>query len=447
MELKTVPLAEIQPNPFQARRQFDEETLGELAESLRSVGEIQPIIVRRFGRGYQIIAGERRWRAAKLAGLREIPVLIRQTADDEVLLESVVENLHRKDLESAERESAIESLWMTGKWKTYAEMGKALGKSEHWIQTNLEAASIREKENIPVEVATRTIVSTASLESEERRRIIERVRKEEITEKAVREYVRVVKKAPEPVKQELLKSGSFVTPKMAETIVEELPDKREQSLVLGEIKRLRLTEDEVESRVKEIQRTENGGRKIEPLKSAYQTLDEPLQLQYQNQRLWNLKQLIGRDLSQKGKDFRFDFVTVGYSQKSLQDVINSLKAADVTLVIDVRKNPMSLYKPDFNKNILERDLPRLGMKYEHIPDLGVPRQLRDMAYEGRITPQEVFQKYEKEILTNDALARIERLSKGHRTIAFLCTEVNPKMCHRHKIAEALTKMGKIGYDL
>jgi ParB family chromosome partitioning protein len=262
MDFKIVPIEQIQANPFQPRHQFDDESLAELAESLKSVGEIQPVIVSRFEKGYQIIAGERRWRAAKLAGLKEIPVLIRDTVGINVLLESLIENLHRKELESAERENAISTLWKTGNWKTYLELGNALGKSEDWVRTNIDAASIRQKEKIPSEVATRTIVSTSTLESEDRKRIIEKVRSEEIPEREVRDYVRIVKKAPESIKRELLKTKSFVTPKMAETIVETIPNEEEQSLVLREIKRQRLTEDEVEDRVREIQHAKEMGRPI-----------------------------------------------------------------------------------------------------------------------------------------------------------------------------------------
>jgi hypothetical protein len=188
--------------------------------------------------------------------------LIRDTVGINVLLESLIENLHRKELESAERENAISTLWKTGNWKTYLELGNALGKSEDWVRTNIDAASIREKEKIPSEVATRTIVSTSTLESEDRKRIIEKVRSEEIPEREVRDYVRIVKKAPESIKRELLKTKSFVTPKMAETIVETIPNEEEQSLVLREIKRQRLTEDEVEDRVREIQHAKEMGRPI-----------------------------------------------------------------------------------------------------------------------------------------------------------------------------------------
>ena len=191
-----------------------------------------------------------------------MPVLIRETAGSNILLESLIENLHRKDLESTERENVVSTLWETGKWKTQVDLGKALGKTEAWIRTQIEAASIRKKEAIPPEVATRTISSTSGLESEDRKQIIEKVRTKEIPEQDVRDYVRAIKKSPEPIKRELLKTKSFVTPKMAETMVEKL-DEDEQNIVLEEIKHQRLTEDEVEERVIEIKHAKEMG---EPLR-------------------------------------------------------------------------------------------------------------------------------------------------------------------------------------
>ncbi len=261
MELKSVPIEQIQANPFQPRQQFDDESLAELAESLKSIGEIQPIVVSKFEKGYQIIAGERRWRAAKLAGLKEIPVLIRETVGVDVLLESLIENLHRKDLESTERENAVSALWKTGKWKTQAELGKVLGKTQTWVSNQISGAYIRKKEEIPAEISTSTISSTSALESEDRKRIIEKVRTKEIPERAAQDYTRIVKKAPEPIKRELLKTKSFVTPKMAETMVEKL-DEDEQNIVLEEIKQQRLTEDEVEERVIEIKHAKEMGQPI-----------------------------------------------------------------------------------------------------------------------------------------------------------------------------------------
>lgn len=263
MQLKMIPVDEIQPNPFQPREMFDKESISELADSIRSRGEIQPVIVRKHGRRYQIIAGERRWRAAKFAGMKKIPVLVKDTAEEDVLLESLIENLHRLDLTSTERENAVYELWKSGRWKPQEELGKALGKSGRWVWENVEAASIRKKEKIPATISTRTIIDTTALEKEDRAKIIAKVKKEELPAEKVREYARVVKEAPEVVKKELLKKKSSVTPRMVETIVEKLPNEDEQSLILEEINQLRLTEDEVEDRVREIQRAKEMG---EPLR-------------------------------------------------------------------------------------------------------------------------------------------------------------------------------------
>jgi len=242
MEYRIVGIDKLAPNPYQPRQQFDEEGLRELGDSLKSRGEIQPIVVREHGKGYQIIAGERRWRAAKLAGLKQIPVLVKDTAETDVLLESLVENLHREDLTSVERENAVYELWKTGRWKTQGELAKELGKSPSWVGTNVDAALLRRKERIPATISTRVITDTAGLEKEERTQVIEKFRREEITEPRIREYVRVLKKAPEPVKRAVLRPKSRITPRIAEGILE-LPEQKQASAI-RQVESLRLEEEE-----------------------------------------------------------------------------------------------------------------------------------------------------------------------------------------------------------
>lgn len=240
---KFVDIDELSPNPFQPRERFDEESLSELAESLKSRGEIQPIIVREHEKGYQIIAGERRWRAAKFAGLKEIPVLVKDTAEEDVLLESLIENLHRLDLTSIETENAVYELWNSGRWKTSTELGRALGKSEWWVNDRIRAKKIRDEgiHAYPT-IATRTIIDVAGVERDDREIILEKVEKGEIKTPEVREYARVVKKAPSPIKKALLKPKSKVTPKMAQKLLE-LPEPKQVTAV-KQIETLRLEEDE-----------------------------------------------------------------------------------------------------------------------------------------------------------------------------------------------------------
>lgn len=107
---REVELSEITPNRNQPRDHFDEETLGSLAASIQEVGVIQPVILREIEGGYELVAGERRWRAAARVGLRTIPALVR-TADDQASLETaIVENLHRQDLNALEEAAAYQQL-------------------------------------------------------------------------------------------------------------------------------------------------------------------------------------------------------------------------------------------------------------------------------------------------------------------------------------------------
>jgi ParB family chromosome partitioning protein len=256
MELKMIPVHNIQPNPFQPRESFEKESLQELADSIKDASIIQPIVVRRYGEGYQIIAGERRWRAAQMASAKEIPCIIKEVAEERVLFESLIENLHRKDLADVERENAIHELWekraILG-FETKSELAKAIGVAEHKISEDLDAWEFRRTEGTSKDISTRVIRGTRGLETETRKHIIQKVKTEEIKASEVDTVAKVIRKAPETLKKELLKPKSFVTPKMAETIVEKLPDEEEQSVVLEEIKRQRLTEDEVEARIIEIQ--------------------------------------------------------------------------------------------------------------------------------------------------------------------------------------------------
>lgn len=108
--LLEVPVAAVAPNPRQPREGFPEETLSGLARSIQEVGVLQPIVIRRRNGGYELVAGERRLRAAKIAGLATIPAVVRETDDTEALREALMENLHREDLAPLEMAAAFQEL-------------------------------------------------------------------------------------------------------------------------------------------------------------------------------------------------------------------------------------------------------------------------------------------------------------------------------------------------
>lgn len=127
--LSEIPIAQIEPNPNQPRREFDEEALQELANSIREIGIIQPVTLRQVApEKYQIIAGERRWRASQLAGLNTIPAYIRTVEDENVMEMALVENIQREDLNAIEIALAYEHLAETT-GMTQEKISERVGKS------------------------------------------------------------------------------------------------------------------------------------------------------------------------------------------------------------------------------------------------------------------------------------------------------------------------------
>jgi ParB family chromosome partitioning protein len=134
---RDVPLVSIHPNPLQPRTQFDEETMASLAASIREVGVLQPVLVRETGAGeYQLIAGERRWRAARRAGLQSIPVLVQESSDVHSLEQALVENLHRQDLGALEEAGAFQQL-VEGFGYTHEQVASKVGKSRTAVTNTL----------------------------------------------------------------------------------------------------------------------------------------------------------------------------------------------------------------------------------------------------------------------------------------------------------------------
>ena len=134
-EFKIIQLSEIQKNPYQPRKEFSEEKIQELAQSIKENGLIQPIIVRQSPViGYEILAGERRYRASIAAGLTEVPVIIKKLSDQDMMVHSIIENLQREDLNPIEEAKAYQSL--IDKGYTHADIAAKMGKSRPYI-TNL----------------------------------------------------------------------------------------------------------------------------------------------------------------------------------------------------------------------------------------------------------------------------------------------------------------------
>ena len=125
---KTLRVSELEPNRDQPRKQFSDEAIQTLADSIQQYGMIQPILVRPLGLNYQIVAGERRWRAARMLGMDEVPVVIRELTDEETMAVALIENLQREDLNPLEEANAYAQL-MDMFHLTQEEVAKRVGKS------------------------------------------------------------------------------------------------------------------------------------------------------------------------------------------------------------------------------------------------------------------------------------------------------------------------------
>ena len=141
-KVDTLPLREIEPDPEQTRKTFDEQALGELAASIAEHGLLQPIAVRPRPRGgYSIVAGERRWRACRMAGLNDVPVVIKEVSDEQAMELALVENLQREDLDPVEEATGIREL-MTRCGLTQEQAAQKLGKSRSALANSLRLLSL-----------------------------------------------------------------------------------------------------------------------------------------------------------------------------------------------------------------------------------------------------------------------------------------------------------------
>ena len=138
----TLRISEIEPNRSQPRKEFDEAALADLADSIREHGVIQPLLVRPLpSGGYQLVAGERRWRASRMAGLSEVPVVIRELSDHETMELALIENLQRQDLNPMEEALGYRSL-MDEYQMTQEEVAKVIGKSRLAIANSLRLLAL-----------------------------------------------------------------------------------------------------------------------------------------------------------------------------------------------------------------------------------------------------------------------------------------------------------------
>ena len=223
--LNHLPIDSISPNPRQPRTVFDEEKMKELITSIKEVGLLQPPVVRRAGDDrFELIMGERRWRAAKAAGLREIPVIIRQTPDDELLREALLENIHRSELNALEEGAAYEQLLNDFNY-THDELAQKIGRSRPHITNTLRLLqlppSVQRRVAAGVLSAGHARALLALGDSTAMEHLANRIVTEGLSVRAVEEIISVGVKGGK--KKSAGSKGKNISPELAE-LAEELGD-------------------------------------------------------------------------------------------------------------------------------------------------------------------------------------------------------------------------------
>ncbi|GGZ16472.1 chromosome partitioning protein ParB [Streptomyces inusitatus] len=191
-----VPIDEITPNPRQPRKEFDEETIVELAASIKAVGLLQPVVVRKLGgEKYELIMGERRWRACEAAGLERIPAIVRHTEDEKLLLDALLENLHRAQLNPLEEAAAYDQLLRDFSC-THDQLADRIGYSRSQVSNTLRLL------RLPTAVQSRVAAGVLSAgharallgveDPEEQERLAKRIVEEGISVRSTEEIVKLI---------------------------------------------------------------------------------------------------------------------------------------------------------------------------------------------------------------------------------------------------------------
>lgn len=219
-----VKLSKVEPNREQPRKNFDEDSLQELAESLKQFGMLQPILVQNRGDYYEIIAGERRWRAAKIAGLKEVPVIVRELTDQEIVEISLIENIQREDLNPIEEAQAYKRL-LTEFHLKQDEVAERVSKSRTAVTNSMRLLKLCDEVQKMVVVdmiSTGHARALISIEDpEEQYLIAQKIFDEKLSVREVEKLVKDLHKPPKPPKEEN---------KTLQAIYQEISERLKQSL-------------------------------------------------------------------------------------------------------------------------------------------------------------------------------------------------------------------------
>jgi ParB/RepB/Spo0J family partition protein len=414
-----IKLTLIHENATKLREVAKDETFQELVDSLHERGLLQPIKVRPSEQGYELIYGHRRFHAMRQLGWDECEAIVEELGDDQAFLEAVTENLQRKDLEPFEEAEIFRRLKENN--YTHVQIAKLVNKSHEFVFRRLSLLGLpTELRDIIVsgntESATTELgaisldsaahISTAAASPSEAIQLAQKAISERLTSAEVRKLTSQFRQTTHPEERERILQIPFAA--AYPSPISSVNDRGDYT---------------------------NGDIPYSPSK-PFHTADRSVADQFHSKLLWNLNRI---DLRQYGH------FTIGYSQRRWEQVAELLQLAEVNVLVDARRNAVSQYKPEFSKVNIESAIFSTGIRYWHVPELGIGSEDRaDLGethdYDG------LFTTYGERVNSKTLTRTFGDKLNTHR-IAFLCVELDPETCHRHRIALLLEEMGYKTLDL
>ncbi len=404
MSVENKPISKLQISELNVRK--DAGDVSELALSIEEQGILQPLLVRPENGKYGIVIGSRRFTAAKLAKLKDVPVIVREMDDDTALIVSLAENIQRNDLQPIDTAEAIHRLLEHHDQK---ELSEKLAMNQSYLSAMHGILGI----SLKLEKAGSKVLLHPSDQ-------------ERASGKGV------------PVFHAIKLSQVFRSADVANVLQNE-PNK-DVELVQKTAKN---STDEITKIAQQIKKTPDLPvdtiieKALEPSPLSFGSgggdfVGRAISMPESETKLWHNKLIYNLERNHT----KYDFYTIGYSGTEIDLFIERLKAKQVKTLIDVRKNPISFYKPEFSKGELSRTLKENGIDYFHQPEWGVDKELRE-----DLNTIEDYEKlwvwYDKNILGSDLTSSDGLPWNFDDPWAFMCTELDPTKCHRHRIAKHL----------
>ena len=397
-----IQIDRIKSNPNQVRSIDEYPDLEDLAASIRIHGLLQPIKVRPVNSHYELVYGHRRLAAMRLLKWEECEAIVEGMSDDDSLIQSIAENIQRQNLDVLDEGKSYKLLKDRGfSVKQIAEMVNkpqgqisnrlsilrlplevqklvSLSKSQHATTTEFGALS--------ADSASR--ISSATSHANEAISLANKVIAERLNSGEIRELTSVYKVTSDPEERRKLIEKPWNNNIYKDSLLLEENDHDKSQIPNGTL--------------------------------------------FHKKIVWNLLRTNIK---------HYNHFTIGYSERTIEQFIELLKIAKVTLLADVRRNPVSRFRPDFSKANLQKEINEAGLIYAHWPDLGIPSEKR----RGNDT-KSLFAWYKKSIKPEIRLKQYEPEIEKNR-VAFMCVELDPESCHRHCISLVLEDKGYKLLDL